>query len=569
VVLPFDVARDLQGEPFMQSAKRWAGTDLQQSRGSGRSGVRAASAADWFSAARLHSAVEVEDSSSPATSQALHLSSSSADIAMWRELQRWRPLSHLEEEGLVVAGLERRLFVDDEHSRPDGLGYVLAHFRLENALLSEPEVTTARMHRPDEQVREALQTLAGLAGVSMAVDGGGHTASRTPRGHDRRGPAPTSRRMFHLVHVVPERDVPPPPRALQNYGDWSGEQLWAHMLASGANFEHAFFRPAPTAEAATSDCGWIGLTLVRADPLGLALVSTGSSGVRGAADGPGDFETARLRALTHTRYADLALLVLRQRDWLERHAERLAQLSGVHTPESGDARRARIRQGVPLVETERPELLLDDVIGHERRLMRFRNRLWFTEVPGHEDGTLVLRLLQSRLGTTDLLQDVITEQQDWAEIAELDVSLSRHRQQTMADEAARAADETRRQEAESIEHEREREEARRLRESARRQDQQDAIANAVAALAIPSLVFGLAAITFDTGWMVGVGSLAVAALTTLCALAAYRRAPVGSAKRESRTRDAQQVAAGASRLGGPARIAHVNVHHHTAKEAGQ
>lgn len=566
VVLPFDVARDLDSEPFMQGLKRWTGTEFQQRRSLGTSAVRAAAAADWFSAGRLHSAVELEDvSPTLQTNHALHLSSSPEDIAMWRGLQRWRPLTHVEDQGLVLIGLERRLFIDHDRARVDDVGYVLAHFRLEGSLLAQPQLTTARVHRPDEQLRLALQALAGLAGVSMAVDNGGRTASRTAGGHDRRGTGSTSRRMFHLVHVAPDRDVPPPPAELRTHLTWSAEQLWAHLLASGASFENAFFRPAPTAEAATADCGWIGLTLVRSDPLGLALVSTGSSPAALVADASGDSETARLQALTHTRYADLALLALRQRDWLEQHAERLAQLSIVHTPETEDARRARRREGVSLVDTEPLERLLDDVVGHEKRLMRFRNRLWFTDVPGHEDGTLVLRLLQARLGTADLLHDAITEQRDWAKIAELDVSLSRQRQQALEDTAARRADAARQREAEEAEREREREKVRRESESERRQDQQDAIANAVAALAIPSLVFGWAGLTFDTGWALGIGALIVSALATAGALAAYRRAQPRSGNRPDPTADDQEPGRATARPDGPS---DPNPDERTTEEAG-
>ena len=96
---------------------------------------------------------------------------------------------------------------------------------------------------------------------------------------------------------------------------------------------------------------------------------------------------------------DIVILCLRQRTYLDRNAESEAHVL-VGKNHWGDEE-------------------LDRLLDRERSVTAFLNRLWFTEVPGRREATLVMNKFQKVLGTPVLLKELRDEQESLVRVVEV------------------------------------------------------------------------------------------------------------------------------------------------------
>ena len=127
--------------------------------------------------------------------------------------------------------------------------------------------------------------------------------------------------------------------------------------------------------------------------------------------------------LCHSRMLDIVILCLRQRTYLDRSAESEARVL-VGKGHWGDEE-------------------LDRLLDRERSVAAFLNGLWFTEVSGRREATLVLNEFQKVLGTPVLLTELREEQESLVRVVEV-----QRRIDNVARDKARKEQERRREELE-------------------------------------------------------------------------------------------------------------------------
>lgn len=130
-----------------------------------------------------------------------------------------------------------------------------------------------------------------------------------------------------------------------------------------------------------------------------------------------EWKIQQMRLLVHSRFVDLVLLAMRQRSFLDRHANALAETGAEWRGDSlGEHEFAR-------------------VLEHEWSLMNFRNQLWFSVVPWRDTGTDVLELLHARWRLPALFDEVASEQADLERL--LALYAEKERRQAAEDKRAR------------------------------------------------------------------------------------------------------------------------------------
>ena len=196
-----------------------------------------------------------------------------------------------------------------------------------------------------------------------------------------------SGRAFILTFVAGER-VTEPCELLESHHEWTPVQTWTHQLATGANPDRFFRLPPTSATAAAAQTFEFDATQCRAMPDGLAVVADPVLTTKAWRDG------SDIQALLHSRLLDLVLLCLRQRAWLDRHAESLAKL---YAAEAGSVDDHTLEQ---------------ELLRKGGELGRFRNTRWFTEVPAHPEATVLLRTMQDALETPTMLLDAAEEEEE-------------------------------------------------------------------------------------------------------------------------------------------------------------
>lgn len=421
--------------------------------------------------------------------------------AIWADLPELRP---------VV--LERHEFWEPEqaHESRDRVAYLAIHFSMDGADVDRIELSSKRFRRPGEEGQAHVTDLCRRAGVALKYGVGGYAMVDTdvvPRwGADSFArpevgsmslldatPAPEPGQLWdgpfrlhsnnsrsHVISFVgSDADFASPPTTLRDLAGWTPRQTWLYQLATGMNRERFFHLPPSTTAAAAEGVFHRGSATCRAELDGLAIIT---DPILTAPQNVHDLNALQL--LAHGRILDIVMLALRQRAWLDRHTEDLAR------PVSMADARARVA----------------DIVERENELVWFRNSRWFTEVPGRPEATSVLRQLQARLETPQLLDDAREEQQDLLRAASL------VRQQTQLEEAEQA------------------DRAREITEFA------------VAALAPPSLILSLGALFGGPGLGFGVGWLVFAIVVGVVSVLAVRMVQ----RRRSRQRESAPIGSGLS-----------------------
>lgn len=401
---------------------------------------------------------------------------------VWDELPSLRPL--------VVERHEFWRPEPDIETR-DRIGFIAVHFAMTGAEPAELELASQCLRRPGKSGSERITDLCHRAGVAASYAWGGYSTvekeSLARWGRDSFAepevggmvlgtvtPCPSEGNVKHgrirlhsnnsraqaISFVGLSEEFASPPTTVAGIEHWTTRQAWLYQLATGMNRTRYFPLP-PSTEAAAADGMFSrGSALCRVELDGLAIAT---DPVLARPENVHDVDSLQL--LAHGRILDITMLALRQRAWLDQHTEDLAR----------PVRRSDARETVA------------DMIERENELVWFRNSRWFTEVPGRPEATVILRQLQSRLETPQLLQDAREEQQDLLRAASL------VRQQTQLEESAES------------------DRTRELTELA------------VAALAPPSLVLSLAALIGGPGVAFGFVWLLVAGVVgALAVLAVWR-----------------------------------------------
>lgn len=188
-----------------------------------------------------------------------------------------------------------------------------------------------------------------------------------------------------LITFAAASEKPEPCETLAHHEQWKPIHTWTYQLATGANDEQFFRLPPLSAQAGAEGAFEFEATQGRAVPDGLAIIADPlltTTHWRDASD---------IQALLHSRLLDIVLLCLRQRSWLDQHAETLAK---VYSTSATD------------------EALLATLLDQGNQLGHFRNARWFTEVPGHPEATALLRALQGALEAKNVLDEATNEEDD-------------------------------------------------------------------------------------------------------------------------------------------------------------
>jgi len=149
------------------------------------------------------------------------------------------------------------------------------------------------------------------------------------------------------------------------------------------------------------------------------------------------------------------MLCLRQRralweheEYVLEHSHKLAATADATTPAEASA-----------ILREKLRLVAD----LEQRLLALRSGLWATHDNVHDDSTQVLREMQSQLGLDRLLEELIQQQNDFARIVQLQVSVAEEKardEERKAREVVELERKAREQERQAREHDRQQKEAR-------------------------------------------------------------------------------------------------------------
>ncbi|WP_126688233.1 hypothetical protein [Nocardioides ferulae] len=253
-------------------------------------------------------------------------------------------------------------------------------------------------------------------------------------------------RPFVLSHLVPEGEVPPSPfRPRGGATQWSAEQEWAWRMTGGQRLTQAW-EPGRGVDDAVRDGLWLGSTWARATATGMAFVGTRGVGERGTVHeregavwwrkGFHNVEHARTAGLVHRNAVRLAALTIRQSEKLQTHAEELATgVTWPSPPPAGAAPDSPEVLGYLAVSEE----VAEQALALELRLIRARNQVWFSQLPGRQEETGVLRSLQSAAGVPELLADIEVEQTQVTRVLEQQASRVRAAHDKRSAAAAAAA----------------------------------------------------------------------------------------------------------------------------------
>lgn len=455
------------------------------------------------------------------------------DRARWFSSPRFRkaldeaeyshlPASHAGNEALAKIGVVVKCI---ERRRYDEIGFLVIHVVLHGDALADPEAVFRALRRPyspidgpgaaasfPATVRTGLEEIIALSGLTeppgtrsgarVGISKGGFIALVNEQGFavagDDDGDRRKSIRPFLVTHLAPEQEVAAHPPAAARLDKWGAVEAWAFALSSGIGAGRSLTSEPNTAEAAQRCSGWLDHTFVRASENGVAFVSTDAADSKSR-------ENSDIEALSHGPVVDLAVLALRQRGHLYTHAEKLAAVAATWARTLPDGRPVSAD-----VVRERAEGVLREALVLDAMFVQFRNTMWFASVPGRPEGTSVLRLVQSGLGTDEMIAEIVEKQADLTRVLDLVAAI------------------------------REREAQERRAEEALRRDKLNLVFGVGAAILAPSaLVFGAAALLSEPASSLFGISLAVAVvLSAVFTLLVYRSPRINWRKRKGARRPA-------------------------------
>ena len=310
-------------------------------------------------------------------------------------------------DGLRYLGAERREYEDSlgDVAGGEAFHYAVLHFRLDDVPDAAVETAAAWLKRPggDAEYLSALLCDIGLGGCLYSW--GGFSLSSSQRSHEKDGsrdhscdigesPSRNCNRFFVVTFAEVDPQDLEHPSYFGHHKAWSPTQAWLYHLATGGIGIYRGVPPSDTKDAASDGMFSLDATWARIEEAGMAIMTQST-----LFEEDNRKHAGALCLLCHGRMLDIVILCLRQRTYLDRNAESEAHVL-VGKNHWGDEE-------------------LDRLLDRERSVTAFLNRLWFTEVPGRREATLVMNKFQKVLGTPVLLKELRDEQESLVRVVEV------------------------------------------------------------------------------------------------------------------------------------------------------
>jgi len=386
--------------------------------------------------------------------------------------------------------------------------FICFHAILDESGLRDPSGLLRTVRRPGEErsslqraSRAILRAANAHAPQHMFVDGRGAIRWSGSDAATSDDEETLIQRPWSAVHLVPHGAVPAHPHPVQVPTGAPEERLWALTLAHGRSNSSTMFAPS----GADGIGFWWGSTWMHCSESGMAAVAARPLAPLVEATMPGDVVDQRgilmehkgVETWIHQPGLVLALLAMRQRDFLHHKSEALTDPEWMQETQSGAGAPAeRLRAAVRRAQEQEVEVAT------------FRNQAWFEEVNGRPEATRLVDACQVALGSRSLLQSIEGELSSMSRITE---ALAAEARLDEAEVQARRDAQTRdRLDAEERAVER------------RRSSEERALALIALAVIVPDLVFAFSGVAADAGWRWAVIS-ALASLALLLGAAAVVR----------------------------------------------
>ncbi|MES7197836.1 hypothetical protein U6W25_01330 [Cutibacterium acnes] len=311
-------------------------------------------------------------------------------------------------EGLSYLGAERREYEDSLGAVAGGeaFHYAVLHFRLDDVTDAAVETAAAWLKPPGGDGARYLSGLLSDIGLGRCLySWGGFSqgnagcgrgkASSRDRGCGAGGaPFLNCNRIFVMTFAEVDPQDLRHPSYFGHHKAWTPAQAWLYHLATGGIGIYRGVPPSDTSDAANDGMFCLDATWVRIEEAGMAVMTQPV-----LLEESNRKHAGALCLLCHSRMLDIVILCLRQRTYLDRNAESEARVL-VGKGHWGDEE-------------------LDRLLDRERSVAAFLNGLWFTEVSGRREATLVLNEFQKVLGTPVLLTELRDEQESLVRVVEV------------------------------------------------------------------------------------------------------------------------------------------------------
>lgn len=355
--------------------KPWRLQGLLDGRGGGPGSARYKGVPDeWFPYGRARTAIEPEKYS--------HLTAGKSPIVVLTEAWRFQ-----------VAALEQFEFPVVARGRRDGgvrgSAFLVIHGVLTSTRPDGPVKFVREIRKPCRAQESLVSHAFQRAGIRAGQGNNGWIGKRGSEFRPIRGLVP-----FVVTHASTGSRLPEETPLGAGYESWSAEQRWSWCLTSGHPSLRDTLGPGRGSADAEFATSCLGPTFVRAGREGIAFISQSLD--EGHAADPSRHST--LTQLAHLHVVRLVMLNLRQRFFLEDHADDLAAL-----------------------DWDSPGGLPDGkALDLEKRRIRFENKYWFTRLPERPAVAPVMQVLNEASQMADLLQDIANESSAISRVLDLE-----------------------------------------------------------------------------------------------------------------------------------------------------
>lgn len=276
---------------------------------------------------------------------------------------------------------------DDEGGR--GSAFLVIHGVLKPTQPDGPVQFVRAIRKPSGNSESLVTRALERAGVPAGQGSNGWIGKEGAGFRAIRGLVP-----FVVTHATAGLELPCVTPLGTGYEAWSAEQQWSWCLTSGDPSLRDTFGPGRGSADAEFATTCLGPTFVRAGREGIAFITPSPTEGQGA--DPSTHST--LVQLAHLHVVRLVMLHLRQRFFLEDHADDLARLDW----------------DLPDGQTDVKALHL------EKSRIRFQNKYWFTRLPERPAVAPVIQVLNEASQMTALLQDIADESSAISRVLDLE-----------------------------------------------------------------------------------------------------------------------------------------------------
>ncbi|WP_156171888.1 hypothetical protein [Demequina rhizosphaerae] len=251
--------------------------------------------------------------------------------------------------------------------------------------------------KPDKGVHNPVSHFLRLSGIDAALHSNGHVWKRSGNIDVER-----SRRLtpFVVTHLATHDEVPNL-RSGTLQAQRPTVEMWASLMTSRHPLQRGYVAPSHDANTPARHHSQFGSTHVQASRNALTFITTESFETRSKAH----TTHSRISQLAHLHAVRMAMLAIRQRDFLDGHADALARLDW----------------GQPV------KTIRDHAIRLEKAQMQFQNKVWLARIPERPQFNMVMTLLSEASEIQALLRDISDESASISRVLELDNARESHR----------------------------------------------------------------------------------------------------------------------------------------------